>query len=111
MDFYFGSFMLWGWILFVFAIPVVILVVIISLIFSHRDKMEAQRGQGPVKRLYKSREDRMIFGVCGGLGEYFNLDPTIIRIALIAFILLGGSGLLLYLIGAIAIPNKPISQG
>ena len=53
------------------------------------------------KTLRKSREDSMIFGVCGGLAEYLGLDATIVRIALVAFTFFGGSGLLLYIILAI----------
>ena len=47
------------------------------------------------KKLYKSRDNRMISGVCAGIAEYFNMDPTIIRLAWVLFSLLGGSGLLL----------------
>ncbi|MFO7978975.1 MAG: PspC domain-containing protein [Bacteroidales bacterium] len=57
------------------------------------------------KRLHKT-SDRMIFGVCGALAEYFNLDPTIVRIAFVVAALLFGSGILLYLILAIVIPNE-----
>ena len=56
-------------------------------------------------RLVKSN-DKKIFGVCGGLGNYFDIDPTVIRIAfLVAFFFLGG-GLLLYIILAIAMPSE-----
>ena len=44
------------------------------------------------KKLYKSRDNRMISGVCAGIAEYFNMDPTIIRLAWVLFSLLGGSG-------------------
>lgn len=57
------------------------------------------------KRLTKS-EDKKIFGVCGGLGEYFDIDPTIVRIIFLAALVIFGSGLLLYLIMAIVMPNK-----
>lgn len=57
------------------------------------------------KKLYKSKNNRMIFGVCGGLGEYLNVDPTIIR--LLAVLLgLTGSGLIAYIIGAVIIPEQ-----
>ena len=59
-----------------------------------------------MKRLYKSRTDRKIFGVCGGIAEYFNLDPTIIRLAWALFCLAGGSGILAYIIAAIIMPRK-----
>lgn len=50
------------------------------------------------KRLHLSSVDRKLGGVCGGLGEYFDIDSTIIRIAFVFFTLIGGCGLLLYLI-------------
>lgn len=59
------------------------------------------------KRLYRSRNQRMICGVCGGIAEYFNVDPTIIRLAWVLFALTGGSGLLVYFIAAIIIPDEP----
>ncbi len=58
-----------------------------------------------MKRLRKN-DDKMIFGVCGALGAYFNIDSTLFRIAFLVGILLFGSGLLLYLILAIVIPGK-----
>lgn len=58
-----------------------------------------------MKRLTKS-VDRKIFGVCGGLGEYFDIDPTLLRIAFLVALIIFGSGLLLYLILALVMPNK-----
>jgi len=60
-----------------------------------------------IKRLYRSRSDRMIGGVCGGLAQYLDTDPTIIRLALALSILLGGAGILAYLIMWIIIPEEP----
>ena len=59
------------------------------------------------KKLYKSNSDKKIDGVCAGIAEYFNLDPTVVRIAWIIFSCLGGSGLLAYIICAIVMPRKP----
>ena len=59
------------------------------------------------KRLYRSKHDRQIAGVCGGLGEYFNVDPTIVRLVFVLFALLGGPGLLVYIILALVIPESP----
>lgn len=56
------------------------------------------------KRLYRSQTDRMIAGVCGGIGQYFNIDSTLIRIIFIVFLLWGGGGLLAYIICWIVIP-------
>ena len=58
------------------------------------------------KRLYKSREDKKLCGVCGGIAEYFELDPSIIRLAWVVFTLLGGSGIIAYIIAAIVMPDK-----
>lgn len=59
-----------------------------------------------IKRLYRSKKNRVIAGVCGGIGEYFNIDPTIIRLLWILFIFLGGSGILAYIIAWIIIPQE-----
>lgn len=56
-------------------------------------------------RLCKSR-NRMIAGVCGGIAEYFSIDPTLIRLAWVLFCALGGSGVLAYIIAAIIIPEQ-----
>ena len=59
------------------------------------------------KRLYKSNENKMLDGVCGGIAEYFNIDPTLIRLAWVVFCALGGSGIIAYIIAAIIIPRNP----
>lgn len=59
------------------------------------------------KRLYRSRRSRMICGVCGGVAEYFNIDPTLVRLGLILFACMAGSGVLGYIIAAIVIPEEP----
>lgn len=56
------------------------------------------------KRLCKSK-NRMLAGVCGGIAEYFSIDPTLIRLAWIVFCALGGSGVLAYIIAALVIPE------
>ncbi|MEI6681177.1 MAG: PspC domain-containing protein [Bacteroidota bacterium] len=61
------------------------------------------------KRLFRSRKDRVIGGVCGGLGNYFNLDPVIIRVATVALFFAGFIGLLGYIIAWIIVPNEPFS--
>lgn len=58
------------------------------------------------KKLYRSRANSMIAGVCGGLGEYLNVDPTIIRVVAVLLIFAKGIGLLAYLIGWIIIPRR-----
>ena len=59
------------------------------------------------KKLYKSNTNKVIDGVCGGIGEYFNIDPTLVRLAWVVFCALGGSGVLAYIIAAIIIPEAP----
>ena len=59
------------------------------------------------KRLYRSTKDVMICGVCGGIAEYFEIDPTIVRLVAVVLLFGWGSGLLAYLIGAIIIPKNP----
>jgi phage shock protein PspC (stress-responsive transcriptional regulator) len=59
------------------------------------------------KKLYRSKTERILAGICGGFAEYFNVDPTWIRLAWAAFALLGGFGILAYIICWILIPKKP----
>ncbi|WP_028308777.1 PspC domain-containing protein [Desulfitibacter alkalitolerans] len=60
-------------------------------------------------KIYRSETDKMVGGVCGGLGEYFQIDSTIIRLLWVALVLVGGSGILLYLIAWIIIPARGIN--
>lgn len=59
-----------------------------------------------MKRLYRSRRDRVLGGVCGGLANYLSADPAVVRLAWVAFSLLGGAGVLLYLIAWIIVPEE-----
>ena len=60
------------------------------------------------KRLYRSDENRMLAGVCGGIAEYFDLDPTLVRLGWVVFCAMGGCGILAYIIAAIVIPRNPV---
>lgn len=60
--------------------------------------------QLPPKKLYRSRTNRMIAGVCGGLAEHFNIDPTWVRLIFVLLFFLGGSALLIYLIMWLIVP-------
>jgi phage shock protein C len=60
------------------------------------------------KRLQRSRTERIIGGVCGGLGEYFNVDPTLVRVLWVIVTLMGGAGILAYLILWIVVPQEPV---
>lgn len=59
------------------------------------------------KKLYRSRTDRMIAGVCSGLGKYFEIDATLIRLVFVVMAILGGHGVLAYIICLILIPLEP----
>jgi len=58
------------------------------------------------RKLYRSSHNRILAGVCGGLGEYFNVDPTLVRLIWVVFTLLYGVGLLAYLVAWIVIPES-----
>ena len=58
------------------------------------------------KRLYKSSENSMLCGVCGGIAEYFDIDPTLVRLAWVILTCFGGAGIWAYIIAAIIIPKK-----
>ena len=59
------------------------------------------------KRLYKSKKEKMIDGVCGGIAEYINIDPTIIRLLWVFLVLCAGTGILAYIVAMIIIPREP----
>ena len=59
------------------------------------------------ERLYRSRTDRMLFGVAGGMADWLDLDPSLVRLVWALLILAGGVGLLLYIVAAIVIPEEP----
>lgn len=61
------------------------------------------------KRLYRSHKEKMIGGVCGGIAEYFDIDPVLIRILFVVAVFAGGSGILAYIICWIIIPDQPYS--
>ena len=60
-----------------------------------------------IKKLYRSQDERMIGGVCGGLGDFFGIDPTLIRLLFVFLTLLGAQGVLAYLILLIVVPEEP----
>ena len=59
------------------------------------------------KRLYRSKKDKMLAGICGGLAKYFDVDPSLVRLATVLLCLYAGTGLLVYIIAAIIIPEAP----
>ena len=58
------------------------------------------------KRIYRSDSNRVLAGVCGGVGEYFNIDPIIVRIVWVVFTFMGGAGILGYLVAWVVIPAR-----
>lgn len=61
-----------------------------------------------MKKLYRSRTDSKIAGVCGGIAEYFNVDPTIVRLFAVLTIFFGGGGVVAYLIAWLIVPLEPL---
>jgi phage shock protein PspC (stress-responsive transcriptional regulator) len=59
------------------------------------------------KRLYRSRANRVLAGVCSGVGYYFNVDPVIIRLLWVVFSIMGGAGVIAYIIAWIIVPEEP----
>lgn len=57
------------------------------------------------KKLYKSSKNKMICGVCGGVAEYINIDPTVVRLLWVIFGLCAGTGIVAYIVAAIIIPD------
>ena len=57
-------------------------------------------------KLYKKEDGKKIAGVCGGIAEYLNIDPTLIRLAWALFCRAGGSGLIIYIVAAFVMPNE-----
>ncbi len=70
----------------------------------------SQDGPSKPRRFYRSRREKKLFGVCGGLGEYFGVDPVIVRLAFLAILILSfGIGLVAYLLLSILFPEEPIT--
>jgi phage shock protein C len=63
-----------------------------------------------VKRLYRSRTDLMLGGVCGGLAKYLNIDPAIVRLVFLLLLFLGGGGFWIYLVLWIITPVEPLPE-
>jgi len=60
-----------------------------------------------MKRLYRSKNNKIIAGVCSGIAEYFNIDPTIVRLLWLPLALSGGAGVIAYIIAWVIIPEEP----
>lgn len=64
-----------------------------------------------MNRLYRSRTDKKLFGVCGGLARYFDIDSTLVRLAVVLLIVFTGIPLLLYFLMALIMPKEPLAYG
>jgi phage shock protein C len=69
-------------------------------------KPALRKAESPVKRLFRSGKDKILGGVCGGIGEYFGVDPVLIRLLWILFTLAYGAGVVAYIIAWIIIPRN-----
>jgi phage shock protein C len=67
---------------------------------------------GAPRRLYRSRADRRMGGVCGGIAEYFGVDPVIVRLLWVGLTIVSfGAGILLYIVALLVVPNNPHQAG
>ena len=86
------------------ALPLLfVLAVVIHLLITNNNTM--------ANRLYRSQSDKKIAGVCGGIAEYFNIDPTIVRLLWLILVFCFGGGLVAYLLAVIVIPYRPVQGG
>ena len=60
-----------------------------------------------IKRVYRSRKDRKIAGVCGGIAEYFSIDPVLVRLLFVAMLFMGFVGIIVYLVAWLIMPENP----
>lgn len=119
-----GWFAAFGWwrISWEIVFPITLIILGIWFITMHREKpgygtsgsaapaAEGTPPVGPAKVLHRSVRDKKLFGVCGGIAEYFGVDPTFVRILYVVLILISfGWGLLLYIIMAILIPEEKLT--
>ena len=80
-----------------------VLAVVMHLLITNNNTM--------ANRLYRSQSDKKIAGVCGGIAEYFNIDPTIVRLLWLILVFCFGGGLVAYLLAVIVIPYRPVQGG
>ena len=80
-----------------------VLAVVLHLLITNNNTM--------ANRLYRSQSDKKIAGVCGGIAEYFNIDPTSVRLLWLILVFCFGGGLVAYLLAVIVIPYRPVQGG
>ncbi len=94
------------WVLIIVFLNIIGVLIYIIL----KDENMTNKFSNQNKVLTKSKDNKIFFGVCGGLGKYFNIDPTIIRLFLVLLFFFRGTGLLLYIVAAIIIPDETSSN-
>lgn len=89
--------------------PIVLIFIGLMLYMSSK-RRPLPGGQG-ARKLYRSRSDRMVAGVLGGLGDYVGIDPVWLRVAFAIIVLMGfGPAIILYIVGAVVIPEEPVGS-
>ncbi len=63
-----------------------------------------------IRRLYRSRRDRILGGVCAGMGDYFGIDPVLVRLLFVLLTFAGGAGIVLYLVAWLITPEEPLPK-
>ena len=71
--------------------------------------MEVKPGNN-YRRLYRSEDDRILAGVCGGVGEYFKVDPVLVRVIWVISVFFWGGGIWIYLLAWLLVPRKPLGM-
>ncbi len=101
------------WILIIIFLNVLGAIIYLAFNFSKKDTIletsqkSSYKAKGKAKRLFRSRNDKVLGGVCGGIADYFNTDPTFIRLAVVLLFFINGSTFLAYLIAWLIIPIEP----
>jgi len=67
----------------------------------------AKEEANQIKRVYRSKKNKMLAGVCGGIAEYFDVDPALVRLLLVLLVLMGFAGIIIYLVAWLIIPENP----
>jgi phage shock protein C len=67
----------------------------------------AKEEKSEIRRVYRSKKNKLLAGVCGGIAEYFDIDPALVRLLLVLLVLMGFAGVILYLVAWLLIPESP----
>ncbi|MFA5930101.1 MAG: PspC domain-containing protein [Candidatus Micrarchaeia archaeon] len=67
----------------------------------------AKEEKDGIRRVYRSKKNKMLAGVCGGIAEYFEIDPVLVRLLFVLFTLMGFAGIILYLVAWLIMPENP----